>query len=432
MTSTLTASPVEPPTIRRWLPRLLRERPFRRYWSAQTVSVFGDEISALALPLFAVLGLHAGPAEMGYLIAAALIPNLLFSVIAGAWIDRYPRKRRIMIIADVGRAVLVAAVPVAFLLDVLTLEHLYVVAFASGTLAVLFEVSNSTLFVSLVPRKDYVEASALLNGGRATAYVAGPGLGGVLVQLLTAPFALLADAASYLASAVFLTRIRPTEPPPSEAKGLGIGEGLRFIAHSPVIRSILLATTTLNLFDYMFAALFLLYVSTELDVSPALLGAVLGAGSVGALLGAAVTGRVVRALGIGRTLVLSLVLFPAPLVLVPLAQGPMPLVAAMLVLSGLLSGLGVMMLDITDGSVKTAFIPDPLRARVSGAERTINYGIRPVGALIGGALGASLGVRPTLWIATIGALTGVIWVLASPVTKLRDLPEHDQPPSTGR
>ncbi|WP_442935221.1 MFS transporter [Micromonospora sp. CPCC 206061] len=120
MTGVLTPAVPPPPSTRRWLPRLLRGTPFRRYWSAQTVSLFGDEISALALPLFAVLGLHAGPAEMGYLIAAALIPNLLFSVIAGAWIDRYPHKRQIMIIADVGRALLLAAVPVAFLLDVLS------------------------------------------------------------------------------------------------------------------------------------------------------------------------------------------------------------------------------------------------------------------------------------------------------------------------
>jgi MFS family permease len=425
MIDTLTPAAPPPPTIRRWLPRLLRGTPFRRYWSAQTVSLFGDEISALALPLFAVLGLHAGPAEMGYLIAAALIPNLLFSVLAGAWIDRYPHKRRIMIIADVGRALLLTAVPVAFLLDVLTLEQLYVVAFLSGTLAVLFGVSNSTLFVSLVPKKDYMEANTLLNGSRATSFVAGPSTAGILVQTLTAPVALLADAVSYLVSAVLLMKIRPTEPPPSEAKGLGIGQGLRFIARSPVLRSTLLGATTLNLFNYMFAALFVLYVSTELGVSPGLLGAVIGAGAFGALLGAAVTGRVARKLGIGRTLVLSFVLFPAPLLLVPLAGGSTPSVLGMLFVAEFLSGLGVMMLDITNGSVQTAATPDPLRARVSGAQRTINYGIRPIGALLGGALGANLGVRPALWIATIGAIAGVLWVLPAAVSKLRDLPEHE-------
>ena len=416
-----------PPPTRRWLPRLLRGTPFRRYWSAQTVSLFGDEISTLALPLFAVLGLHAGPAEMGYLIAAALIPNLLFSVLAGAWIDRYPYKRRIMIVADIGRALLLSAVPVAYLLDVLTIEQLYLVAFLSGTLAVLFGVSNNTLFVSLVAKKDYMAANTLLNGSRATSFVVGPSAAGILVQTLTAPVALLADAVSYLVSAVLLMKIRPTEPPPSEAAGLGIGQGLRFIAGSPVLRSTLLGATTMNLFNYMFAALFVLYVSTELGVSPGLLGAVIGAGAFGALLGAAVTGRVARKLGIGPTLVLSFVLFPAPLLLVPLAAGSAPSLLGMLFVAEFLSGLAVMMLDITLGSVQTAATPDPLRARVSGAQRTINYGIRPIGALLGGALGANLGVRPALWIATIGAIAGVLWVLPPSVSKLRDLPEQGEP-----
>jgi MFS family permease len=416
-----------PAAVRQWVPRLLRGTAFRRYWSAQTVSLFGDEISTLALPLFAVLGLHAGPAEMGYLIAAGLSPNLLFPVLAGAWIDRFPHKRRIMIIADIGRALLLTAVPVAFLLGALTLEHLYVVAFLSGTLAVLFEVSNSTLFVSLVAKQDYLEANTLLNGSRAASFVAGPSAAGLLVQTVTAPVALLADAASYLASAALLLRIRPAEPPPAQTRGLGIGQGLRFIAGSPVLRATLLGSTTLNLFNYMFAALFVLYVSTRLGVSAGLLGAVIGAGAFGALLGAAVTGRIARRLGIGRTLVLSFLLFPAPLLLVPLAGGPQPALLGMLFAAEFCSGLGVMMLDITAGSVQTAATPDALRARVSGAQRTINYGIRPIGALLGGALGASLGLRPALWIATIGAIAGVLWVLPAPVRGLRDLPEQAEP-----
>jgi len=416
-----------PAAVRRWVPRLLRGTAFRRYWSAQTVSLFGDEISTLALPLFAVLGLHAGPAEMGYLIAAGLSPNLLFPVLAGAWIDRFPHKRRILIIADIGRALLLTAVPVAFLLGALTLEHLYVVAFLSGTLAVLFEVSNSTLFVSLVAKQDYLEANTLLNGSRAASFVAGPSAAGLLVQTVTAPVALLADAASYLASAALLLRIRPAEPPPAQTRGLGIGQGLRFIAGSPVLRATLLGSTTLNLFNYMFAALFVLYVSTRLGVSAGLLGAVIGAGAFGALLGAAVTGRIARRLGIGRTLVLSFLLFPAPLLLVPLAGGPQPALLGMLFAAEFCSGLGVMMLDITAGSVQTAATPDALRARVSGAQRTINYGIRPIGALLGGALGASLGLRPALWIATIGAIAGVLWVLPAPVRGLRDLPEQAEP-----
>ncbi|MGX7675092.1 MFS transporter [Plantactinospora sp. DSM 117369] len=426
MTGTLTPPAVE--RRRRWVPELLRQAPFRRYWSAQTVSLFGDQISVLALPLLAVLGTGAGPAEMGYLTAAALIPNLLFSLLLGAWIDRYPEKRRVMILADLGRAVLLAAVPVAYLFGVLSLGQLYVVAFLTGTLAVLFEVAHSTLFVSLVPRKDYVDAAALTNGSRAMSYVAGPSAGGILVQTLTAPVALLVDAVTYLVSALFLARIGPTRPTEPSSDGgvvLGIRQGLRFVVRSPILRSLLLGTTTLNLFNYMFTALFVLYASTELGLSPGMLGLVIGAGSVGALLGAAVTGRLVRRLGIGRTVLVSFVLFPAPLVLVPLAGGPTPAVLAALFVAEFLCGLGVMMLDITVGSLQTAVIPEMLLARVTGAKRTVNYGIRPIGAALGGNLGAVLGVRPTLWIATVGALAGLLWVLPTAIPKLRHLPEPD-------
>ncbi|MGS2615627.1 MFS transporter [Micromonospora sp. LZ34] len=426
-----TAPPVAAPTgpaRSGRLPRLLRERAFRRYWSAQTVSYFGDEISTLALPLLAVLGTGAGPAEMGYLTAAALAPNLLFSLLAGAWVDRYPHKRRLMILTDLGRALLLTAVPVAYLLDWLALPQLYVVAFAVGTLAVLFEVARGPLFVSLVERRDYVDANTLINGSRAMSLVAGPSIGGLLVQVLTAPIALLADALSYVVSAYFLTRIRPTEPAPARGDGLGIGAGMGFLARTPMMRAILLGTTTVNLFNFMFAALFVLYATQHLHLSPGMLGAVLGAGAVGALFGAAVTGRLTRRFGIGPTLVASFVLFPAPLLLIPLAGGPTPVVLGMLFAAEFLAAVGVMVLDIVGSSVQTAIIPEPLLARVTGARRTVNYGIRPIGALLGGALGATLGVREALWIATAGALTGVLWVLFSPVRQLRDLPDRADGP----
>ncbi|WP_396888669.1 MFS transporter [Micromonospora reichwaldensis] len=418
------AAPPGGPAGRGPLPRLLRERVFRRYWSAQTVSYFGDEISTLALPLLAVLVFEATPAEMGYLTAAALAPNLLFSLLAGAWVDRYPHKRRLMILTDLGRALLLTAVPVAYVLDLLTMPQLYLAAFAVGTLAVIFEVARGPLFVSVVGRADYVEANTLINGSRAMSLVAGPSVGGVLVQVLTAPIALVADALSYVVSAYFLVRIRPTEPAPARGGGLALGAGLGFIARTPMMRALLLGTTTVNLFNFMFIALFVLYATQELGLTPGLLGAVLGAGAVGGLIGAALTGRLVRRFGVGPTLLAGFVLFPAPTLLVPLAGGPTPLVVGMLFAAEFLSALGVMLLDITVGSVQTALTPEALLARVAGARRTVNYGIRPIGALIGGALGSTLGVRPALWIATAGALAGVLWVAFSPVRRLRGLPDQ--------
>ncbi|SDY40631.1 Predicted arabinose efflux permease, MFS family [Micromonospora pattaloongensis] len=423
MTETLVLADPAPPRRPR-IPRLLQQTAFRRYWSAQTVSLFGDQITVLAVPLLAVLAIGAGPAEMGYLTAASLLPNVFLSLPAGAWVDRYPRRRQVMIIADLGRAGLLLAVPLLWWADALNLPLLCVLAFLVGTLSVFFEVAHSSLFAALVRRADYVDANSLINGSRAMSYVAGPSIGGVLVQVLTAPVALVADVLTYLTSAVFLTRIRVTERPVQSGPGLGMFAGVRYVARSAVLRAILLGTTTLNLFNYMFAVLFVLYVTTELDVSPGVLGLIIGAGAFGGLLGAAITGPVSRRIGIGPALILGLVVFPAPLVLVPLAGGPRPLVLALLFAAEFVSALGVMVLDIAAGSVQIAATPETMLAVVSGFKRTVNYGIRPVGALIGGALGAAIEVRPALWIATLGALLGVFWVVFSPLRTMRNLPEQ--------
>ncbi|HZC29106.1 MAG TPA: MFS transporter, partial [Gaiellaceae bacterium] len=303
------------------------------------------------------------------------------------------------------------------------LGQLYVVAFLTGTLSVLFYVSYSTLFVSLVSRSEYLEANALLNGSRALSFVGGPSLGGVLVQVFSAPGALVADAVSFLASAFALRSIRPVEPPTEEAQEGHLKAGIRYLWRSPIIRASLLATATINFFNFIFWALFLLYATRTLDVRPGLLGPVLGAASVGGVLGSIVTGRLSRRIGVGPAFALGCVLFPAPLVLVPLAGGTEWSVLAFLFAAEFLSGLGVMVLDITAASIKAALVPDRLRARVSGAYMVVNYGVRPVGSLVGGALGTWVGLRTALWIGSAGAIVGALWLLPSPLLRLRELPD---------
>lgn len=404
---------------------LLRQTEFRRFFVGQAISLVGDQITFIALPLVAVLVLDANAAQMGFLIAAELSPNLLFSLHAGALVDRRGRRRRTMIGADLGRAGLLASIPFSYALGVLTLGQLYVVAFLFGTLSVLFFVSHSTLFVSLVPRERYVQASSLLNGSRALSFVAGPSLGGVLVQVLSAPVALVADALSYLASAWSLARISPEEPPVETREGGQLAAGVRYIIGSPIVRASLAATATINFFNFVFWALFILYATRSLHVSPGVLGVVIGAAAVGAVLGSVATGPLERRIGIGRTYLVGCIVFPVPLVLVPLAGGPSWLVLVMLFLAEFGSGFGVMLLDIAGGSIKAALVPDRLRARVSGAYMVVNYGVRPLGALAGGTLGSLSGLRPTLWIATVGAAGGFLWLLASPVPGLPSLPEPD-------
>jgi MFS family permease len=360
---------------------------------------------------------------MGYLVAAELAPNLLFSLHAGAWIDRRGRRREAMIATDLGRAALIATIPIAYAADTLSMEHLYIVAFLTGTLTVVFSVASASLFTTLVRRGEYVEASSLLYGSRAFSFVAGPTVGGAIVQVFKAPVALIIDAVSYVLSAAFLASIRPREAETDEAEGGHVLAGLRYIRRTPIILAALGATATINFFNFMFWALFVLFVTRELGVEPGALGLLLGAAAVGGLIGAVIAGRVSRRLGIGPAFVFGCVLFTVPLVLVPLADGPHRVVLAMLFAAEFLSGLGVMILDIAAGSIFAAQIPEQLRARVSGAYGFVNNGIRPLGSLAGGALGAWIGLRPTLWIATLGALLGVLWLLPSPLPRLKELPE---------
>jgi MFS family permease len=287
------------------VPVLLTERPFRRYWSAQTVSMFGDQISSVAVPLAAVLVLKASAAEMGYLTALIWLPSLLFGVHAGAWVDRRGRRRKTMIAADLGRFALLASVPACYAIGVLTLAQLYAVAFAAGALSVLFSVADTTLFVAMVPPDRYVDGNSLVYASRALSFVGGPSVGGLLVQWLTAPFAIAADALSFLGSALFLSRIKPAEPPPAQAGKGSLTAGTRFIARSPIVRASLCAVATINFFDLAFLALFTLYAVRSLHVTPGVLGLVLGAGAVGGLLGAAVTKRLSVAIGVGWAFVLG-------------------------------------------------------------------------------------------------------------------------------
>ena len=403
------------------VPALLRGRVFRRYWSASTISMFGDQVSGVALPLAAVLALHAGAAQMGYLTALEWLPSLLFGLHAGAWVDRRGHRRRTMIAADAGRAALFASIPVCYALHALTLAQMFAVTFGAGLLSVLFNVSDSTLFVSIVPPERYMDAQSLIYGSRALSFAGGPSIGGALVQLVSGPFAVAADALSFLGSAFLLGRIRPAEPPVDDSGGLVLA-GARFVARSALIRASLIAAATLNFFYVMFAALYLLYAVRVLHIRPGLVGVLIGAGAIGAVLGSLVTKPLAARIGAGWAYAAGCLLYAAPLVLWPLAHGAMPLVLAML----FVSGFGLMVLDITIGVIFAAIIPDTLRSRVTGAFQAVNYGTRPLGALLGGVLGSALGLRPALWVATLGGVAGFALLLPTPLPRYR-LPAVDGP-----
>ena len=404
----------------------MREHNFRNFWFGQTISVFGDQITLLALPIVAVLVLDADPAQMGLLTAVGLLPHLLLSLPAGVWLDRVRSRRRLMIAADLLRAGVIALIPIAYVGGWLSLELLMIVAFVVGSTSVVFDISWSTLFVSVARRDQFVEANALLNGSRSLSNVGGPALAGILIELLSAPITLVVDAFSFVASAFFLRRISAEEPTIDPQPGTirqQLAAGLTFLFGDKLMRTTLLSVATLNLFNFAFFAQFILYVTTILGVDPGVLGLALGSGAVGGVLGAIVAPAIGRRIGLGPAYILGLVLFPASLIPIALITEPGWLVLVMLIATEFGAGLGVMILDINVAAVIQARTPDRLRARSGGAFRFINYGMRPIGALLGGALGASLGLRDGILVATVLSLAGLLWLIGSPLLRLRDMPE---------
>jgi MFS family permease len=399
---------------------------FRRLWAAQTVSVFGDQISILALPLAAVLVLDASAAEMGLLAAAGWMPHLLFSLVAGLVVDSAERRARIVIAADVARAAALLTVPAAYWLDALTMAHLLVVAFAVGTLTVLFDVAMSGYFPRVVPREHIVEAQGSFGATRSLSYIAGPSLAGVLVQVLSAPVAVLADALSFLLSGAFIARIRAVEPP-REARGhesirARLAAGFRYTLGHPILRAATGATSVINFFNLGFNAIVVLYLSRELELEAGLIGLVFGAGAIGALLGSLVAAPIGRRIGVGPAIVVGSLLFPLPLLAFPLADGPTPLVVVVLIAGEFLAGVGVMLFDVNQNSLIVLVTPDRMRPLQMSTMRFFVYGVRPLGALAGGFLGAALGLRTALFVTAALTTLGVLFLLFSPVRTLRELP----------
>ena len=399
--------------MNRFVPGLLREQEFRRFWIGQTISMFGDQITGLALPVVAVLALGAEATDMGLLVAVGLLPHLLFSLPAGVWLDRVQHRRRLMIFMDLGRAAAIVSVPIAFLLNALSMPLLFAIFFIVGVLSVVFDIAWNSLFVAVAKREQYVEANSLLNGSRSLSSVGGPALAGVLIELIKAPLALVADAFSFVASALFLARLRAPEAPIEHDPGSirsQLSAGLAFLVRDPIMRPTVLSIATVNLFNYCFQGLFVLYVRSTCSSSRAPSASPSAWAPSGRSLARWSPRRIGRRIGIGWAWIVGLVPFPGATILVPLAGPdlPLPAILGMLFLAEFASGFGVMILDINGGSMLMARTPDRIRGRVNGAFRFVNMGVRPVGAVIGGLLGAAFGVRETLLVVTIAPLAAAL------------------------
>lgn len=403
---------------------LTRDPEFLKLWVGETISDFGDQITLLAIPLTAVIVLKASAFEMGLLAAAAAAPTALFSLPVGVWVDRLPR-RRVLIAADLGRAVALATVPLAFVIGALGLGQLYVVAFVTGTLSVFFIVAYQAYLPGLVGRDRLVDANGKLNATTSLAQLAGPGVAGVLVQVFTAPMPVVVDALSFLASLTGLSLIRRAEPPlaprPRDMRA-EIREGMAGLLGQPILRTLVVCSSITILVFSAQTAIFLLYLSRDLGVPPAIIGLLLAFGSLGALAGALLASTVARRVGIGPSFIVGSFLAVGIFITRGVAGGPIEVVLVALGVSQLLGYFGASLFNVNGPSLRQALTPPHLLGRVNASYRFLVWGTGPFGALLGGTLGELLGLRVALLVTGLVSLTIIPVLFASPLPGTREVP----------
>lgn len=405
-------------------PGAWRHAGFRRLWFAYSVSAIGTEVSALAIPLTAVLTLDAGPIGMGILGAAGSMPALLFGLIAGTWVDRV-RRRRILLAGDLARAGLLISVPVVYSLGLLNLVYLAIVAFVVGVFNVFFEVAHSSYLPSLVRPEDLVDGNSKLEVSESFTQAVGPSLGGLLVQLIGAPLAVAADAFSFVLSALFIGSIRSVEPPPGSLEPrfhilVETVQGVRFVLGHPLLRTTLAYATSTQLWMSAVLAVYILYLAEDLRLSPFLIGLIGIAAAPGTILGAVSVSRVVRRFGLGRTMSAAAWLPGIGVVLIAAAGSVSGMAVALLMAGWFVLGLGSIY-DISEVSLRQSATPDRLLGRVNATRHVAFFGVMPVGAILGGFLGAAIGLQSTIAVGAVGLLVAPLWIAAGPVRRLTEV-----------
>jgi MFS family permease len=418
---------------------LLRHTDFLKLWTAETISVFGSAITQLALPLIAATTLKVTPFEFGLLTTIEFLPFILFSLPAGVWVDRL-RRRPILIAGDHGRAVAIASIPVAFALDGLTIWQLYLVGFVNRILTDIFDEAYHSNLPTVEDRDQLVDGNSKLETTRSAAQILGPGLAGILIGVLKAPFAMLLDALSYFVSAVFVYFIRRPEPPvaPHDEAALGprpsmrqeVAVGLRYVTGHRWLRNIAATTGTSNFFGNVVTAILILYLVDERGLGPEAIGFAFSVASVGFLIGALTTSRLTDRFGVGRMLVASAIGFSVSNL--PVAFAPDAWIWPALAVGGFVGGFSGTAWNINQVSLRQAITPPRMQGKMNATMRFIVWGTIPLGSIIGGALGGLIGLHQTIIIGAIGGLVAFVPVTLSSVRHLVTMPEpvdDDAPPA---
>jgi MFS family permease len=437
-------------TIKRWWERirktmvrvqlspLWRNTNFLKLWTGETVSLIGTQVTLIALPLTASFTLHASVFQMGILAALETLPIALFGLFIGVWVDRH-RRRPLLIGANIGRMLLLSFLPIAAFFHELHIELLYLVAFLTGILSTVFALAYRPFLPNLIEEEQLLEGNSKLEVSRSLAQTCGPGLGGVLVQVMTAPFAIALDAFSYLISTVSLLAIRASEHPPRRSNLQGtivreIGEGLHFLLGNATLRTIAICTGCGIFFQSITLAVYILYVTRELTMSPVILGGLYTLSGIGGLIGAFLAEWVSRRVGVGASLIGTEFLIGLSALLIPLAGiGPfgIPLVTLLLLgLSRLFQGAFLVIYDINWISLSQVMVPSQMQGRLNATLNLFLFLLQPVGFLLGGVLGTVFGLRLTLLLAAVGWSLVFLVPFCSPLRTLRTLPMHSSTAST--
>jgi len=408
------------------VPSLWRHADFLKLWTGQMISELGSVVTRTAVPLVALLVLGAGPTEMALLVVAGSLAILLVGFVAGAWVDRV-RRRPLLIATDAIRSLLLLSIPIAYATGVLRMEQLYVVTFVEGCLGALFNAAYPAYVPSLIGVDRVVDGNSKLATSSSLAEIGGPGLAGALVQLVSAPFAILVDAVSFAVSAVSLVLIRTPEPArpartTTTAIRFEIVEGLRLVRHDRILLPIALRSAVAHVAGSFYGVLYTIYLIDDLHLSPFLLGIVISAGGVGSLVGSLFAARAIRRFGLGPALIWTATGAAALGILTPLAQGPV-LLATIMVFIPQLFGDGLQTIEgVAELSLIQGLSPDRLLGRVNATLEVLSHGIAyPIGALSAAAIAGVIGVRGGIALGWAGMAVSILFLVLSPLPRVRTI-----------
>lgn len=405
---------------------LWRDRNFLILWAGQAITAYGDQIAVVALPLLAISTLGATPWQMGLLGAAGRLPFVLLALFVGVWVDRQ-RRRPLLVGAEFGRGLLYAALPLAAAGGMLGMPFLYAVAFLLGALAVVFDIAYQSFIPTLVGRDHLIEANSKIGLTGSLAAITGPGLAGALIQWLTPPVALLLNAASVGIAACSLGLVRVAESAQPRATTrtplwTQIGAGLHIVLGDRLLWANAACRATYMFSSSALFAVYVLYLTQDLGLSPLLIGLVFAAGGPGSLIAMLAAGPLARRFGLGRTILVAAALAGPGDFLLPIAARDAFYTIPILMVATLLRGFWVTLYDLHQVSLRQAITPSHLLGRMTASVRFLIWGVTPLGALLGGWLGSTVGLRPTLLIAATGTTLACLWLLPAPLRRLRTLP----------